>query len=88
METHMDAALTAIETTGTVDEHHQLRLDTALPITGPKRVRVIVLYADEHEPSDTEWLRAAMQNPVFADLSDPVEDVYAPSDGKPFHDEG
>ena len=35
--------MTAIEMTGTVDENHQLQLDGALPITGPKRVRVIVL---------------------------------------------
>jgi hypothetical protein len=37
----MEAAMTAIETTGTVDEDHRLRLDEALPLSGPMRVRVI-----------------------------------------------
>jgi hypothetical protein len=36
--------LTAIETTATIDENHQIRLDTPLPIAGPLRVKVIVLY--------------------------------------------
>jgi hypothetical protein len=45
----MDNALTAIETTGLIDEHQQLILDKVLPITGPKRVRVIVLYELESE---------------------------------------
>ena len=40
----MDAPFTAIETTGIIDEHQQLRLDESLPVSGPKRVRVIVLY--------------------------------------------
>jgi len=32
-----------IETTGIVDAQHQLRLDEPLPISGPSRVRVIIL---------------------------------------------
>ncbi|MBU4225023.1 MAG: hypothetical protein KKC71_04300 [Chloroflexi bacterium] len=34
--------MTALELTGTIDEDCQLKLDTKLPIPGPKRVRVIV----------------------------------------------
>ncbi len=39
----MESTMTAIEMTGTIDEHRQLRLDSALPIPGPMRVRVLVL---------------------------------------------
>jgi hypothetical protein len=84
---YMDATLTAIELTGTVDEHHQLQLDTTLPIHGPKRVRVIVLYAPADEPDEVEWLRAAAHNPAFNDLNDPEEDIYSLTDGQPFHAE-
>jgi len=35
--------MNAIESTGIVDEHHQLRLDEPVPIAGPSRVRVIIL---------------------------------------------
>ncbi len=37
----MEAALTALETTGTVDEDHLLRLDEALPLPGSMRVRAV-----------------------------------------------
>jgi hypothetical protein len=34
----METKMTAIELTGTVNEHCQLQLDDLLPIPGPKRV--------------------------------------------------
>jgi hypothetical protein len=83
----METPLTAIELTGTVDEHHQLHLDDVLPISGPKRVRVIVLYPLNGAWDETEWLQAAASNPVFAELFKPEEDIYSLADGKPFHDE-
>lgn len=83
----MDTQLTAIELTGTVDDQHQLRLDGMLPICGPQRVRVIVLYPLHEEWNEAEWLRAAASNPAFADLAAPEEDIYSLADGKPFHDE-
>jgi hypothetical protein len=83
----MEATLTAIELTGTIDEHRQLQLDGVLPIIGPKRVRVIVLYPLDEEWDETEWLRAAVRNPAFTDLSDPAEDIYSIADGKLFYDE-
>jgi hypothetical protein len=84
----MDAALAAIEMTGTVDEQHRLRLDETLPVSGPMRVRVIVLYplADEGIAED-EWLRAAALNPVFQGLDSPGEDIYSLEDGEPFRDQ-
>ena len=79
--------MTALETTGTIDERHQLQLDSLLPIPGPMRVRVIVLYPGSDEWDETEWLQAAARNPAFAFLSDVEEDIYSSADGVPFHDE-
>ena len=73
----MEATMTAIEVTGQIDEHHQLQFDTLLPVRGPKRVRVIVLYAIDNEWDETEWLRAASVNPAFDFLNDPAEDIYS-----------
>ena len=84
----MEATMTAIELTGTVNERRQLQLDDLLPISGPRRVRVIVLYSPADEWNETEWLRAAARNPAFAYLKDAAEDIYSVSDGKPFHDKG
>lgn len=83
----MDAALTAIEMTGTIDEHQHLQLDATLPVQGPKRVRVIVLYPATDEWDEAEWLRAAAHNPAFRDLHDPAEDIYSLADGVPFNAE-
>ena len=73
----MEATMAAIEMTGRIDEHHQLQLDNPLPVSGPRRVRVIVLYAIEDEWDETEWLQAAAHNPAFDFLSDPEEDIYS-----------
>jgi len=85
----MDIPMTAIELTGTVDENHQLLLDSALPFAGPKRVRVIVLSPlteETEEWNEMEWLKDALKNPVFDFLNDPEEDIYTLTDGKPFDD--
>ncbi len=79
----MEAPLTAIEVTGTIDQNRQLRLDDPLPIAGPKRVRVILLYSPTDEWDEKAWLAAAAQNPAFDFLKDPEEDIYSPNDGKP-----
>ncbi|MFP4394800.1 MAG: hypothetical protein ACLFTI_06000 [Anaerolineales bacterium] len=83
----MDTTMTAVEMTGTIDKHRQLQLDDLLPVPGPMRVRVIVLYPSGDEPSESEWLRAAARNPAFAFLNDSEEDIYSLKDGVPFHDE-
>jgi len=74
-----DLPLTAIETTGTIDEHNRLHLDSLLPISGPKRVRVILLSSQEEweEVNETEWLHAATKNPSFEFLHDPNESLLA-----------
>lgn len=78
--------MTAIETTGIIDEDHRLKLDEALPVNGPVRVRVIVLYPLVDEISEAGWLRAAARNPVFQDLETPEEDIYTLEDGEPFRE--
>jgi hypothetical protein len=83
----MDATMTAIELTGTIDENRHLQLDDLPPAIGPKRVRVILLYSLEDEWDEQEWLRAAAKNPAFAFLKDEEEDIYTLSDGKPLQDE-
>ncbi len=82
----MEATLTAIELTGTVDAQRQLQLDDLLPIPGPQRVRVIVLYSPVDEWDEKEWLHAATHSPAFDFLKDPAEDIYTLTDGQPFHD--
>ena len=77
----------AIEVTGTVNEERQLRLDSSLPISGPLRVRVIVLYPPEEELEESDWIRAAARNRAFDFLKEPEEDIYTLVDGKPFHDQ-
>ena len=76
----------AIETIGTVDAQHQLHLDAPLSDLGAQRVRVIVLAPESDEPDESTWLTAATCNPAFDFLRDPAEDVYALTDGVPFHD--
>ena len=83
----METTMTALEMTGTIDEHRQLQLDDMLPFPGPTRVRVIVLYPSGEEWDETEWLKAASRNPAFDFLNDPEEDIYSLEDGRPFYDE-
>ena len=81
----METTMTAIEMSGTVDDQRHLNLDDLLPISGPRRVRVIVMYPHD-EPDETEWLEAAARNPAFDFLNEPEEDIYSLNDGKPFYD--
>jgi len=84
----MTSALKAVELSGTIDEQRQLHLDSPLPVAGPTRVRVIILFTDQTDIDEREWLRAAATNPAFDFLKEPEEDVYTLADGKPFHDQG
>ena len=82
----MEATLTAVEVVGTVNEHHRLELDEALPMAGPMRVRVIVLYPQVDVIGEDDWLLSAARNPAFRDLADPEEDIYTEADGELFRD--
>jgi hypothetical protein len=76
----------AIEVAGTIDEQRRLIFDHPLPISGPSRVRVLILI-DERDDDEQIWMAAAAANPVFDVLKEPEEDIYSANDGKPFHDE-
>jgi hypothetical protein len=84
----METVLHAIETTAVVDDTRHLLLDTPLPEKANGRVRVIILFADDSEITEGEWLAVASQSPSYSFLNDPREDIYTVKDGKPFHDEG
>lgn len=83
----MEIVEKAIETTATINAQRELVLDEPLPVTGPARVRVIVLLPGEAELDEREWLRAARANPAFDFLNAPEEDIYSLADGRPFHDQ-
>jgi hypothetical protein len=74
----------AIERAAVVGAQHQLVLDEPLPIASATRVRAIVLFPDDTEIDETEWLYAAATNPALDCLKDSAEDVYTLRDGKPF----
>ncbi len=80
----MEATLTAIELTGTVNERRQLELDDLLPIAGPRRVRVIVLYSPAEEWNEDQWPHGAARNPAFAFLKEAAEDIYSVNAEKAF----
>lgn len=82
----MVANIKAIEVSGEIDEERQLHLDKPLPVSGPSRVRVIILMPDHGEIDESEWLIAGATNPAFEFLADPEEDIYTAADGKAFHD--
>lgn len=83
----MDTSVRAIETTGVIDEESHLRLDGPLPVVGPSRVRVILLFEEEgDQTSEQDWLYAAANNPAFSFLKEPAEDIYTLDDGRPFDD--
>lgn len=75
--------LTAIETTGTINANYQIELDDKLPNNAPNRVRVIVLFDEDADISEKEWMKAASGNEVFDFLNDEAEDIYSLEDGKP-----
>jgi hypothetical protein len=37
--------------------------------------------------AEGEWLKNAAKNPTFDFLKESEEDIYSPTDGKPFHDQ-
>jgi len=74
----------AIKTTATIKNSKQLILDTALHLRKKSKVKLIILLPEEKDINESEWLRAASNNPVLGFLKDSAEDIYTDSDGKPF----
>ncbi len=84
----MSSTLRAIETTGILEAEDRLQLEKPLPLKSSSRVRIIVLYSEDDDWNEEEWLKAAAQNSAFDFLKDPSEDIYTLNDGRPFHDQG
>ncbi len=74
----------AIETTGLIDEQHQLIVNDKLPVTNKGEVRVIILISEESDITEDEWLKAGNGNSAFNFLKHPEEDIYKKEDGIPF----
>lgn len=77
----------AIETTGILNTQGQLQLDHPIPQEKARFVRVILLMPEE-ELNEQTWLNAVSNNPSFAFLHDPEEDIYTLKDGLPVTNEG
>jgi len=75
--------LTAIETTGTIEQNGRIVIDEIFSVNAPTSVRVIVLFPESEDLNESEWLQAASKNEAFNFLNDPDEDIYSLSDGKP-----
>ena len=73
----------ALETTGRIEKSGLLKLDKPLSISGKQKVKVIILYAEEEDIDEGDWLSALKGNPSFAFLKDKKEDIYSLADGKP-----
>jgi hypothetical protein len=74
----------ALETTGRIEKSGVLKLDRPLAISGRQKVKVIILYSEEDEIDDSDWLASLNGNPSFAFLKNKKEDIYSLADGKPF----
>lgn len=75
--------LTAIETTGTIEQNGKIVIDETFAVNSPTSVRVIVLFPESEDLNESEWLQAAAKNEAFDFLKDADEDIYSLTDGKP-----
>ncbi len=75
--------LTAIETTGTIEQSGRIVIDETFSVDSPTSVRVIVLFPEAEDLSESEWLQSASKNGAFDFLNDSDEDIYSLTDGKP-----
>jgi hypothetical protein len=75
--------LTAIETTGTIEQNGRIVIDETFSVSEPTSVRIIVLFPESVDFSENEWQQAASKNKAFDFLNEPDEDIYTLADGKP-----
>ena len=76
----------AVEVKGEIDKNHKLLLDEPLSAIPPGKVRIILMFENETDIDEQEWLLSAAKNSAFEFLKDINEDIYSNSDGKPFND--
>lgn len=77
--------LTAVETTGTIEQDGKIVIDEIFPVDAPISVRVIVLFPETDDLNENEWRQAASKNEAFEFLNDAEEDIYSLTDGKPLN---
>ncbi|CAN5338947.1 hypothetical protein BH10ACI1_BH10ACI1_35470 [soil metagenome] len=74
--------LTAIETTGTIEQNGKIVIDETFSVDAPISVRVIVLFPESADIHESEWMQAASKNEAFDFLNEAEEDIYTLNDGK------
>lgn len=74
--------LTAIETTGTIEQNGKIVIEETFSVDAPTFVRVIVLFPEAEDVHESEWMQAASNNEAFDFLNDAEEDIYSIEDGK------
>ena len=72
----------AIEALARIDQNGNITLVKPIKLRN-KQVRIIILFPDDDDINDKVWLEYAVKNPAFEFLSEPEEDIYSKSDGKP-----
>ncbi len=75
--------LTAIVTTGTIEQNGRIVINETFSVSEPTSVRIIVLFPESEDFGENEWQQAASKNKAFDFLNDPDEDIYTLADGKP-----
>ncbi len=75
--------LTAIETTGIIEQNGKIVIDETFSVDAPTSVRVIVLFPEAEDVNENEWIQSAAKNEAFDFLHDAEEDIYSIEDGKP-----
>lgn len=75
--------LTAIETTGIIEQNGRIIIAETFSVNAPTAVRAIILFPESEDLNENEWLQAAAKNEAFVFLNDPEEEIYSLTDGKP-----
>ena len=83
----LNLAMGAIEATGILNIQGQIQSDRPIPQAKNRLVRVILLMPED-ELNEQTWLDTLSNNPSFAFLNDPEEDIYTLKDGQPVAHEG
>ena len=76
----------AIEAYGEIDKDGRLKLEKPIDYRG-RRVKVIILFAEEEDIDNNLWLEAIGKSESFDFLKAEEEDIYSVEDGKPVSDE-
>ena len=74
----------SIACAGTISANGELLLDEPLPQNQPSRVQIVILFPESPESPDltsAQWNKIVSNNPSFAFLQDPEEDIYTLEDG-------